>query len=385
MISILHISDFHYNPKKRPAAEERVEKLKEALQRRKIDLIVFTGDLVNQGADAYDEAAMVILYPLAEYLGLQNDHVIIVPGNHDLNRTNELPMVQDSLKEKSSVIEVETFCDNEEQLDASLRRFKKFTRFTQSFYKGFEASVSVGKLCSTFMLNIGGKEFGVVGLNSAWRCMESKQDKGNLIFPLSVVENALSKFNDNTFLMCAMHHDFSYFKEDIYIALERIIYNKCHFAFSGHNHRPSTSAHINSSIGLICSISPAVSNRSDDWSRFGFCVWDINDETYEADEQIFMWNVDLNSFNLWAKSCLVIPMAEAKKEQNKFRELLHLRLQDAKERADKEFVTGSQSAKGLTFQQLFKKPIIKDKSLEELIALKHKGTKISLESYRKRQ
>lgn len=78
--------------------------------------------------------------------------------------------------------------------------------------------------------------------------------------------------------------------------------------------------------------------------------------------------------------CLEIPMSEEKKKINDFRKLIRRKIQEAVLKADDLFVYGKSADEFQTFSNLFKEPIIKDKSLQEIITTHHDGKRVNLDS-----
>lgn len=57
----------------------------------KIDVLVCTGDLGNRGVESRIEEGMAFIKDIQESLSIDNDHVLVCPGNHDMNRKASNP------------------------------------------------------------------------------------------------------------------------------------------------------------------------------------------------------------------------------------------------------------------------------------------------------
>ncbi|MBU2341242.1 MAG: metallophosphoesterase [Alphaproteobacteria bacterium] len=92
LITILHISDFHYAQRKAREQGIVVDALIDDLKKlcighRKPDLILFTGDLVQAaGVDPHDEAYDFFIERISKATGTSDDRIFLTPGNHDLSR-----------------------------------------------------------------------------------------------------------------------------------------------------------------------------------------------------------------------------------------------------------------------------------------------------------
>ena len=92
-LNILHISDAHIEMATKEEVSDIVEKMiNDALkvqkeQDIKIDLVCFTGDLIQRGDKAIDDenqlglAEEILINPIVNGLGLEKDKFIMVPGN----------------------------------------------------------------------------------------------------------------------------------------------------------------------------------------------------------------------------------------------------------------------------------------------------------------
>ncbi|WP_288613096.1 metallophosphoesterase [uncultured Bacteroides sp.] len=373
MLRILHFSDFHYKEKHSDDFKDLSLKLASSLQDMSIDFIVFSGDLVFEAKSQQiiNEAADMLLNPILNKLNLPKDRLMIVPGNHDMIRTGEMKMVSESLNSKKSIEEIDDFCADEEQLDASLTRFTNYNAFIKDYY-GTTAITT--KLYTTFIREIKNKKYGWVGLNSAWRCIESTKDRGNLLYPVFLVRKAIESVRDCDFIFCSMHHNISDFKDFLAQDIEDIINEKCHVLFTGHYHKVGVSAVATSDVGLIHSVAPATYNRADKQSQYGYCILEIDEDSYEVKETPYFYQdgkfIEANT------RCLTIPVSVEKKAINDFRRLMRKKLLQCRQSADKQFVYGKNGEDGYTFTTLFKEPIIKDKSLQEILTSKKEGNRI---------
>ena len=115
-LNILHISDAHIEMATKEEVSDIVEKMiNDALkvqkeQDIKIDLVCFTGDLIQRGDKAIDDenqlglAEEILINPIVNGLGLEKDKFIMVPGNHEIDvkkivKATEKGLLVDSLEE----------------------------------------------------------------------------------------------------------------------------------------------------------------------------------------------------------------------------------------------------------------------------------------------
>lgn len=374
---ILHISDFHYLSKAKAEFSRVVEKMADSLKTQdKIDAIVFSGDLIHKEASAslFNEAATYLFAPIFEATGLDKKRLLLCPGNHDLSLKEELPIVSDSLNGKNTAKSLDEFCDTSQQLDLSLTRFSEYNTFVLDY---FGNAVNTEPLYDWFVREINGKRIGFVAFNSAWRCVKSESDRGNLLYPVRYVHEAFDKVKSCDLVLCNMHHNISDFKFFIEKDIEDIICDRCHLLFTGHYHNGKMSALL-SPNGMLHSTAYATFNRYDTGSEYGYLIIDIDEDIFDVTATPFRLVGD--QFVELETVSTVLPMSEAKREANAFRKLMRNHLDYYREKADNLFVKGkSDEAEGHTFQTLFTDPIIKDKSLQEMLATRRMGNRISIE------
>src|ERR1700722_9037633 len=100
---LLHISDLHY---RRDSDADRVEILKAASADiaslagdRSFDAVIFTGDLVYSGTnyDDFGSAMDLCIPPILDASGTRLDQLVVVPGNHDIDREKVSPLLEQSI------------------------------------------------------------------------------------------------------------------------------------------------------------------------------------------------------------------------------------------------------------------------------------------------
>lgn len=93
MLRILHLSDLHL-VKEHPAMDTLLMYLNRSMDEiqedRGIDLVIFTGDLIDKGGasfgdinTAFKKFEEVVITPILEKLKLSKDRFVFIPGNHD--------------------------------------------------------------------------------------------------------------------------------------------------------------------------------------------------------------------------------------------------------------------------------------------------------------
>lgn len=127
----LHLSDVHYKVNERYSTQKMrdmlTEKLKELVTDNKIDLIFITGDLVFKSGK-YDSNLITFLDKVLEITGLGVDDLIIIPGNHDLKRSQTRTLMLKGLRGDCNNIEIDT-------VNELKKAFKSYNNFLKSYKK----------------------------------------------------------------------------------------------------------------------------------------------------------------------------------------------------------------------------------------------------------
>lgn len=254
LITILHLSDFHYSQRKSREQGIVVDALIEDLKRlcighRKPDLILFTGDLVQAaGVDPHEEAYDFFIERVSKATGTSDDRIFLTPGNHDLSR---------SVAETAEDMHREWRGDlgQPEEMHALNRRFsageydavvkEKFSDFNAlEHYLGGDERLQSRVAENVFVRvdRIDALDVDIVTFNTAaFSGGGSRQlgsDERNLGIPEYAVMEAVKELKPGSLRLFTTHHPLSSLSEASARYLEAQIAEHAHFHFFGHMHDP---------------------------------------------------------------------------------------------------------------------------------------------------
>lgn len=370
MVRILHFSDFHYRSKNDQDYKTVVNDLVDNIKDERVDFAVFSGDLIQEEKDSnvYTQACNTLIVPVLDALGLDNKHFLITPGNHDKKLDAEMKSISKSLEEITTVDALEDFIKDTRQKEASMDNFKGYSQFICDFYNEPE--------CNPFFhiskVDYCGKKAALISINSSWRSFNSLKDRGQLIFPISILNEAFSDIDDCQMVICSMHHNLSDFQDAFESEISDVIERKCTLLLTGHYHKFALSGIANSDIGIIHSIAPASYNRSDHTSMYGYSIIEINEEDYEVNVIPYIYST--GEFVAKKTQTLRIPMSDEKKKIVDFNKTVRQRVSEGLAKANDLFITGHSLEEGFDFMSMFTEPVIKDKSFQEIITSKRGNT-----------
>lgn len=379
---IIHFSDLHYG-----RHNDRIERMLPVLikeleiinEEKKIDLIVFSGDLVWTGDNKknFDTAKKEFIDPILTKLNLSQDNFILTQGNHDNAKDDkELPMVKDHIERFKTNEDVDSFVEKEDQqFNLSFAKSKNFYEFIKNFYNDAE----IHKLYQIFERNINGKKIGIVSFNSSWRAFIGEHSN-KLLIPKIVVNSALKAVKNCDIKIAIMHHPLEDLKNFNQYEVEDIIHEHFHILASGHFHKHKPSILFSTNTGILKLSSMALMSNKDG-SENGITLLDFDLDTFDVNIKKHRYINSDNQFIETQNYSSHIPMNKEKEREVKVykqtKEIFEKTLIDAnelvifnkKERAEKNFL------------DYFNEPIIKEKSYFENIEKNNISTKrIKLEN-----
>ena len=197
-LRILHFSDFHLNKEKIAEARYIVKYMQNCLKKicesKKIDLVLFSGDILDKGGASFGcvtngltSFVEEVIKPIMETIGLPMYCFIFAPGNHDIDRNADSPRMEKDLENGIETWEdVITNLSKANDLNDFTKRINEYKKFEKEHYSGFPEIEYVSyPLLSTFKLQKNGLTIGISSLNSVWRC--GFNDKNKIVIGLNQI------------------------------------------------------------------------------------------------------------------------------------------------------------------------------------------------------
>ncbi|BCS94908.1 hypothetical protein DSLASN_05400 [Desulfoluna limicola] len=375
---ILHLSDLHYGKKYQHKIERMLpsflDKLDQVNNCGKIDLIVFTGDLVwsvNRIED-FDEVNEMFIKPILERISLESIDFIICPGNHDMTNQTDLPAIKDYIDKFSNNSELDAFVETHDaQFDLSYNKSENYLKFIKDYYP----KDNTQQLFHTFERNIKGRNIGIVSFHTAWRSFIG-EDSGHLLIPLKTVYEASSLIKNNDLCISLMHHSLSDLKLFNKYEVEDVIYEKFHINFSGHYHKKKQEVVFTHDIGML-SISSMASMSGNDGSTIGFSIVDVDIDTFDISIDNYGYIYDDNVFVEKSTINHNIPMNKRKSQQIKILKSLKAFRHEILHEANSLLINYEEIGEK-TFLDFFNNPVLKKESYYESIESQSKLPKIDM-------
>lgn len=244
----LHLSDWHQAEKKFNRKVVSDALIRDIKNRRdisphlsEINFIIFSGDAANSGqSDEYDKAIEDLFKPVLDACSLKPDRLLIVPGNHDLDR-DLIPA--SLLKPLTSNEEVETCWSTDKKRSQLNQPFQEFYNFLMNC-----TGQNRPDYCNSCEWEIGGKKIGLLGINSAWMCARHKDERGDfndqgyLCIGEPQIFGPLDKISNSDVKIAILHHPLDWLTSFDLGRVEVYLKRKCNFILHGHAHKPGAEA-----------------------------------------------------------------------------------------------------------------------------------------------
>jgi DNA repair exonuclease SbcCD nuclease subunit len=295
-MQILHISDLHLDKDSQKETikyilNPLIERAKKIHLHKPIDLIILSGDLLNEGGRSFENDPElgflvfeeIFISPLLNALNLERNQFFMVPGNHDVNR---------NLDSQLTELGIDNILSNEQELSKfykqaidgktseGISRIKPFKNFEKSYYSNIQIPKSISTFGSAYIVDINGMKIGIAGINSSWRCYNSDTDKGRLIIGENQIQDLIDFIKETDLKIAITHHDTDHLKSFDRLTIEARLQKEFDLWFLGHVHTPNSEYKLHS-LGKvfksICSGSLTYNKNSEnDRFRNGFTVVDYD-------------------------------------------------------------------------------------------------------------
>lgn len=248
MLRILHLSDLHL-VKEHPAMETLLMYLNRSMDEiqedRGIDLVIFTGDLIDKGGasfgdinTAFKKFEEVVITPILEKLKLSKDRFVFIPGNHDTeNDIGKQYMKKGFLGENphddyEKIISIKNSPKNQDIVRVRTKAFKDFERlyYTENLREAYQC----GDFESNFKFDIEGRKIGITSLNSVWFC--GLDDDKKLFLGTDQITNSQAFLSDCNIKIVASHIGYDLLTEAERKHAKEAIAHCYDLNLSGHTH-----------------------------------------------------------------------------------------------------------------------------------------------------
>ncbi len=258
-LNILHISDAHIQMKDKEEIKDIIDKLMtdvievQKQEKIKIDLICFTGDLIQRGDKAFNDenqwnlAQSILVEPLLKRLELTKNEYIMVPGNHEVD-TSKIDLIIEKGLLVNSLEDINFNIENMQSIH--MERLKYFYDYINNNYP----DVCMEKVGYAFIKNINGIRVGFACLDSSWRSSgKGDKDRGILYVGERQIKELYKHIKDADIKICLMHHTTDWLSGYESSQIEKQL-NKFNLVLCGHVHENDTKTILRNERNTIYSV-----------------------------------------------------------------------------------------------------------------------------------
>lgn len=388
MLRIVHLSDIHLNQTQLIDLDNFVIKgllndLNKFHEENPIDLILFTGDLIDKGGDSFGDIELAfltfeerVIEPICKSLRLPKERIYFCPGNHDIDRdADNLINEKGLLSTLASTESVNKYMDSGD-LTGKLRMLP-FKEFKRDYYDKSSIQKEISNYQSSFKVKIDELDIGITCFNSSWRCYDSSTDRGKIILGERQITNARKIIEDSNLKIALIHHPLDWLSSFEQKAVSAFIQRDYHLLFCGHVHEGSSWTVSSMYANQFVSLAPtnwAYGIRNDERSHAnGYSIIDyneldnsitVNHRRYSYFKESFDPNADLGDAN--GQTVFKLPSSEEISNQNFQLDIANkikaLYFEETNEHL-LSYHTDTLAPK--TLSEIFVLPFIVDKPLEE--------------------
>lgn len=287
---ILHFSDFHLRPnglgkRSMDIFHRMMEKLQEINLEENIDLVIFSGDMIDKGGKnftvplyrCFQDFEKNIIKPLVELLHIGYHQFLFVPGNHEVDRIRKDKNLEPKTNNDD---DIEYFLST----NSTVPQLLDFLCFQREYYEAHKIEgmlVDNKGLQMTLILPLNnGIKVGVSLLNSAWMC-KGDEDKGNIKIGTSQINQSWPLIRDCQVKIAVAHHHYDFLEESESLKISGILHAHYDILAVGHTHG-MRAKYENDEKGCIF-ISVAAGNlydnlhKEDPMYKNGFTILDFNE------------------------------------------------------------------------------------------------------------
>lgn len=217
-VRILHLSDFHFRGgtswNSTPILDDLIKCICDPnrMNDGPPDLVVITGDIAFSGKMKEYNLALKFLTELYTKLALPPARILIVPGNHDVDR---LQINDTSRREQENLLRsqdpgqtIHAMLSDPPLRKLMLRRLDAYQKFREKFYLAGKQSEVWWKETVT----LAGMQVGISGLCSSWMSGADKE-QGQLMVGLPQVNAAMHPAEGCDLRIALLHHPLSWISE----------------------------------------------------------------------------------------------------------------------------------------------------------------------------
>ena len=200
------------------------------------DFIVVTGDVAFSGKSEEYELAGRFFDDLLEIVHLGKERLFIVPGNHDVDRSQ----VTLSMRETGDAIQDRSMANDvlaaRERRGEMMARFQGYAEWTAR-YLGSDRAFDSSHYYYVHTIRGAGQNIALLGLNSAWLCASDEDEARRLVIGERQIRMSIEEAGGARIKIALMHHPFDCLRAFDRTDAWELLAQACDIVLHGHLHQ----------------------------------------------------------------------------------------------------------------------------------------------------
>ena len=238
----LHLSDFHLKKRDKWSQDVVLETLLEDISNRysgpnALDFIFITGDLAFSGR--VEEYVLVenFLEKLLDVTRVPRSRLMMVPGNHDIDRDMEIDAFHGARGLLTDPAKVDKFLGNKARRRTLFRRQAAFREFSNGVYG--TPLYSDTSYTHANQLTVFGLDICVLLIDSSWLSEGGSNDAHAILVGERQLLDVLKMVRGSPLTIALIHHPFDWLAPFEHSTIRNLLTAHCHLIFRGHVHEDS--------------------------------------------------------------------------------------------------------------------------------------------------
>lgn len=237
-LTILHLSDLQFGRNPGHGEALRSALLDDILEglikgRWKPEVVAVTGDIAHSGSPEEYAKAKGFLDALLQAAQLTREQLIMVPGNHDVNRQRRTPLVRATEAVMLDRDSIESVLGSDSDRRLMFARFEDFYELSDEF--GRKDDHRVGEYLPVFHNVKDGRTVGFLCINTAWLSHTSSEE-GRLAVGRHQLDSLFSHASGTHVCVALLHHSPAFLVEFDRLYVEKTLADACDLVLHGHVH-----------------------------------------------------------------------------------------------------------------------------------------------------
>ena len=238
----LHLSDFHLKSNDKWSQDVVLRSLLTDISNRfsddtPLDFIFITGDLAYSGKHQEYLIVEDFLHQLLRETRVSHDRLLMVPGNHDINRNLEPDAFMGAKIILKNSIEVDKFFEDEGRRRTLFHRQAAFREFANRLSE--EDRYSGSSHQHSVQFNLQGLNISVLLVDSSWLSEGGESDSHSILVGERQLIDLSLTLPKPALAIALMHHPLDWLAPFEQAAIKNLLTDHCHLLFRGHVHEDS--------------------------------------------------------------------------------------------------------------------------------------------------